>query len=58
LIRLYWRIVDSVCSRTCAIDDCNTRWALLRNPGSLSVDQRTTLAGIQATNGRSTAPTC
>ena len=29
----------------------NTRWALLRNPGSLSVDQRTTLAGIQATNG-------
>jgi transposase len=28
-----------------------TRWALLRNPGSLSVDQRTTLAGIQATNG-------
>jgi transposase len=29
----------------------NTRWALLRNPRSLSVDQRTTLAGIQATNG-------
>ena len=29
----------------------NTRWALLKNPRSLSVDQRSTLAGIQATNG-------
>jgi transposase len=29
----------------------NTRWALLKNPHRLSVDQRTTLAGIQATNG-------
>ena len=28
-----------------------TRWALLKNPRSLSADQRTTLAGIQATNG-------
>jgi transposase len=29
----------------------NTRWALLKNPQSLSTDQRSTLAGIQATNG-------
>ena len=29
----------------------NTRWALLKNPDRLSTDQRTTLAGIQATNG-------
>ncbi|MGH4020745.1 MAG: transposase [Pseudonocardiaceae bacterium] len=29
----------------------NTRWALLNNPQSLSTDQRSTLAGIQATNG-------
>ncbi|MGH3736632.1 MAG: transposase [Micromonosporaceae bacterium] len=29
----------------------NTRWALLKNPRSLSTAQRTTLAGIQATNG-------
>jgi transposase len=29
----------------------NTRWALLKNPDSLSTEQRTTLAGIQATNG-------
>lgn len=29
----------------------NTRWALLKNPDSLSVDQRSTLAAIQATNG-------
>ena len=29
----------------------NTRWALLKNPRSLSTDQRTTLAGIQAPNG-------
>jgi len=29
----------------------NTRWALLRNPESLSLDQRSTLAAIQATNG-------
>ena len=29
----------------------HTRWALLKNPGSLSTDQRTTLAAIQATNG-------
>ncbi len=28
----------------------NTRWALLKNPDSLSMDQRTTLACIQATN--------
>jgi len=28
-----------------------TRWALLKNPDSLTVDQRSTLAGIQATNG-------
>ncbi|MGH3902357.1 MAG: ISL3 family transposase [Pseudonocardiaceae bacterium] len=29
----------------------NTRWALLKNPRSLTTGQRTTLAGIQATNG-------
>ena len=29
----------------------DTRWALLKNPDSLNTDQRTTLAGIQATNG-------
>ena len=29
----------------------HTRWALLKNPESLSADQRTTLAAIQATNG-------
>jgi transposase len=29
----------------------HTRWALLKNPESLSIDQRTTLAAIQATNG-------
>ena len=29
----------------------NTRWALLKNPRTLSTDQRSTLAGIQATNG-------
>ncbi|MGH3598901.1 MAG: ISL3 family transposase [Pseudonocardiaceae bacterium] len=29
----------------------NTRWALLKNPRSLSTDQRSTLAGIAATNG-------
>lgn len=28
----------------------HTRWALLKNPESLTVDQRTTLATIQATN--------
>jgi transposase len=30
----------------------NTRWALLKNPDSLNTDQRTMLAGIQATSGR------
>jgi transposase len=29
----------------------HTRWALLKNPESLSADQRTTLAAVQATNG-------
>jgi transposase len=29
----------------------SSRWALLKNPRSLSTDQRTTLAGIAATNG-------
>ena len=29
----------------------DTRWALLKNPDSLTLDQRSTLAGIQATNG-------
>jgi transposase len=29
----------------------HTRWALLKNPDSLTTDQRSTLAGIQATNG-------
>ena len=29
----------------------DTRWALLKNPDSLNLDQRSTLAGIQATNG-------
>jgi len=29
----------------------DTRWALLKNPDSLTGDQRSTLAGIQATNG-------
>ena len=28
-----------------------TRWALLKNPDSLTLDQRSTLAAIQATNG-------
>jgi transposase len=35
-----------------------TRWALLKNPHRLSVDQRTTLAGIQATNGPLYRATC
>jgi transposase len=29
----------------------HTRWALLKNPGSLTTDQRTTLAAIQVTKG-------
>lgn len=34
-----------------AVSIKHTRWALLKTPSSLTVEQRSTLAGIQATNG-------